>query len=214
MFHELWIQLIRFAFWTLYNPLAWSYDLVSRLVSNGLWHDWQRAALSELRGERILELAFGTGNVLLDLSAAHYTPVGLELSPAMMRIAQRKLAAHGLALPLVRGRAQELPFAGSSFDSVLSTFPAGFIASPETLSEIARVLRPGGRAVMLIVAQLETTTRRSRLLEWLYRVTGQRGPFPDLRPELAGLGLDYRALWKPVGRSAVMLALAEKQVDN
>ncbi len=207
------MQWLRLAFWMLYNPLAWAYDRISRIVSLGQWREWQRTGLLELCGERVLELAFGTGDILLDLHAARYRAVGLDLSPSMVRIAQRKLERHRITVPLVRGRAERMPFADASFDSVLSTFPAEFVVALDTLGEVARVLRPGGRAVIVAMAQIVPDTLWEWLLERLYRITGQCAPLPDLEPLLAPLGLCYRTAWYPVKRTSVLLVLLEKQVD-
>jgi len=208
-----WERLVRFAFWVFYNPLAWTYDWVSKVVSLGHWRDWQRTALPELRGEQVLELAFGTGDALLDLHAAQYKATGLDLSPRMVRIAQHKLRRHEVLVPLVRGRTQQLPFAGATFDAILATFPADFILAPETLGEIARVLRPGGRAVVVVLAQLLSDRPWTRLLEWLYEITGQRQPLPTLEPQLEALGLRYQTRWRIVERTFVQLLILEKQVD-
>jgi len=206
----LWFWLIRRAFWVLYNPLAWTYDWVSQVVSMGHWHEWQRTALAELRGKRVLDLAFGTGNMLLDLQAANYRPAGLDLSPSMVHIAQQRLRSSGCVVPLARGRAQQLPFVDASFDSVCCTFPAHFIVDPSTWNEIARILSPGGRVVIVAMALLATKGLWARFLEWIYRLTGQRGPLPNLEPQLAELGLAYRVAWKPMDRSRVLLIIAEK----
>ena len=77
----------------LYNEMAWSYDLVSAAVSIGQWRSWQRAALPYLRGRQVLEVAHGTGNLLLDLAALGFEPVGLDTSQAMGSVARRKLRA-------------------------------------------------------------------------------------------------------------------------
>jgi ubiquinone/menaquinone biosynthesis C-methylase UbiE len=207
------MRLVRSAFWVLYNPMAWTYDWVSKVVSLGHWRGWQRTALPELCGKQVLELAFGTGDMLLDLHAAQYRVIGLDLSPTMVRIAQQKLSYHGVHVPLARGRTQQLPFADASFDSVLSTFPAEFIAAPDTLREIARILRPGGRAVVVVLAQLLPNGLWARFLEWLYAITGQRGPLPDLQPELKALGLHYQTMWKAADGGSVLLAVLEKQID-
>lgn len=209
-----WRHLVRLSFWLLYNPLAWAYDWVSQVVSLGHWREWQREALAELCGSRVLELAFGTGDLLLEAHGAGYQPTGIDLSPAMIRIAQRKLRVHQVSLPLVRARTQQLPFAQASFDSVLCTFPASFLAAHETLSEIARVLGPGGRAVIAPMARLKPETAWARLLEGLYRITGQRGPLPGLQAPFAALGLRYQACWRPVEGSWVLLIILEKEVDG
>jgi len=206
------MQLVRLAFWILYNPLAWAYDWVSKVVSLGRWRDWQRAALPELHGDRVLELAFGTGNMLEDLHAAQHQAIGLELSPFMIDRARRKLQRSGVSVPLVQGRAQRLPFAGAAFDAILATFPAEFIVAPDTLSEVSRVLRPGGRMVVVAMAQFIPDSLWARLLEWLYRITGQRGPLPDLQPYLDILGLEHHTIWRSVQGTSVLLVVLEKHV--
>jgi ubiquinone/menaquinone biosynthesis C-methylase UbiE len=204
------MYLVRFAFWMLYNPLAWTYDWVSQIVSLGRWHDWQRSSLSEIRGRRVLELGFGTGEMLLDLRARDYDVAGLDLSRRMAHIAGQKLDLWGANVPLVRGLGQRLPFADASFDTVLSTFPSEFIIRLETLSEIARVLCPGGRAVIVALAQFTPDTVGTWILELLYRITGQRQPVPDLNVQARELGLAQRIVWKPVGKASVLLVLLEK----
>lgn len=207
-----WKRAIRFAFWVLYNPLAWMYDSVSRAVSLGQWREWQRAGLAKVRGKRVLDLATGTGNTLLDLGAAQREAIGIDLSPEMLRIAKHKLERHSESVPLVRGRAQELPFASCSVDSVLSTFPAEYITASETLTEIARVLRPGGRAVIVAMAQLVPSGWWERLLEWLYRVTAL-GSVADVEPLIDAAGLQYSTEWHTAGGASVMLVLLEKPID-
>ena len=204
------LRLIRFAFWVLYNPLAWTYDAVSWLMSAGRWRAWQRVVLPEVHGTRVLELASGTGDLLLDL-AAHGSRalVGLDLSPTMVRIAQRKLRRAGIQVPLLRGRAQQLPVASASIDTVVSTFPSEFAFAPHTLSEIARVLAPEGRAIIVVLAHLLPDTLWERLLEWLYRITGQRAPLPPLDAQLAALGLERCMVWRSSGRSKVLLAVLQ-----
>ncbi|MBN1936711.1 MAG: class I SAM-dependent methyltransferase [Anaerolineae bacterium] len=208
-FSALWLRLIRLAFRLFYNPLAWTYDPVSWIVSQGHWRRWQRTALEELTGTKVLDLAFGTGNMLVDLALAGFDMTGLDLSPTMGRIARHKLRRAGLPIPLVRGRAQQLPFPDAHFDAVLSTFPANFIFSGWTLSEVARVLKPGGRFVVVAMGLLKGRDGWSRFLEWLYRITAQRMPVPDLDELLAPAGLSYRTVWRSVGNTEVLIYLLE-----
>ncbi len=209
-----WWGLVRFAFRLLYNELAWTYDLVSRIVSLGDWRLWQRAAIGFLRvppGTRVLELAHGTGNLQIDLRTAGLTAIGYDLSPYMGRITRRKLRRRRIRPDLVRGRAEQLPFADGCFPAVVSTFPTAFITAPETLAELYRVLAPGGRLVVVVSGLLTAGGLLRSVLEWAYRVTGQRGPWPDdlgRRFTAAGFVLKQASVTYP--RSEVLLLIAEK----
>jgi len=203
---------MRFVFRLLYNEFAWVYDGVSAFVSMGQWRAWQRTTLNYLRGRRVLEIAHGTGNLLLDLSALGFQPVGLDLSPAMGRRAQRRLTAHGLAVPLLRARGQALPFADASFPSLLATFPAEFIVQPAAIAEFYRVLRPGGVFVCVPAAQITGPALADRFADWLFRVTGQAGSdwFQPLLARYSEAGFTAWLEHVRLPRSVVAVLLAEK----
>jgi len=133
----------------LYHECTWAYDAVSWLVSLGRWASWRAQALDYVTGGRVLEIGFGTGELLIELARRHRWAVGLEPSPAMHRIAERKLRRRGLEVPRVQAVAQRMPFADGAFDAIVSTFPAGYILDPATLQEAARLLRPSGRFVVV-----------------------------------------------------------------
>lgn len=185
------MKLSRWLFRLLYNQLAWTYDWVSWVVSLGKWRHWQWAAISRLTGKRVLEIAFGTGNLLIDLAQAGYCPYGLELSPYMVRIASRKLQRRGLAVPLCRGRVQMLPFAHQTFDTIVATFPTEFIYDPASLGEMDRVLRPSGKLVIIPGAYFHNPLARF-FIEWLYLITGQRASQPAWDGLLAGTGMSVK----------------------
>lgn len=174
-----WWRLVRFGFRLLYSEMAFSYDLVSSVVSLGAWRCWQRGVLSHLtipKDGLLLELAHGTGNLQIDLQAAGYKHcIGYDLSSYMGRIAQRKLLRLNIPARLVRGRAQRLPFPQARFDAVISTFPTDFIVAPETLREVHRVLKPEGQFIIVPNGILTGGGAVEAGLEWLYRITGQRG---------------------------------------
>lgn len=205
-------RFMRLAFRLLYNELAWTYDLVSWSVSIGQWRSWQRTALPRVRPGRVLEIAHGTGDLLLDLQEAGLAPIGLDLSPAMGRIARQKLQARGVRLPLVRGRVQALPFADRVFASLVSTFPAEFILEPAAVAEFYRVLEPGGVLIIIPAAQITGPALPDRLAEWLFRVTGQSAPAGGAPPEnpFTPAGFSTRVERVRLPRSVVTVVIAEK----
>ncbi len=166
----------RFCFHLLYNRFARAYDLVSRSVSLGHWRSWQRTVLPLLpppAAGPILELAHGTGDLQIDLIGVGYHAFALDRSPNMGRLARRKLTRRGFRSQLARAEAQALPFGARTFPTVVCTFPTAFIIQPETLTELARVLAPGGRAVLVLVGQLGGSGALARFISILYRLTGQ-----------------------------------------
>lgn len=206
-----WWAFVRFFFRLLYNELAWAYDLIACVVSLGQWTAWVRTTIPYLYRGRVLELAHGPGHLLRAMAEKDgLVPVGLDLSPYMGRLAKGRLRKAGFAVPLVRARAEALPFRDGCFDSAVSTFPAEFILDPATLRGTARVLRTRGRLVVAAWARLGSDSL-SRFLERLYRVIVQVEPFPA-RGEavLAEAGFTSRIAWERVGRSEVMLLVTEK----
>ena len=220
---RLWRAFLRLFFRLLYNQLAWSYDLVASLVSLGQWRAWGRTAIRHLRGKRVLELAHGPGHLLVAMARQGLSPAGLDRSSRMGRLARRRSRRAGLDVPLIQARAQALPFRDACFDNVVATFPTEFIVDPTTLRETARVLRctgsdgacPPGRLVVVAWARLSGRDPLSRFIGWLYRVTGQAEPLPR-EGEVAVLkaGLAPQTVWEQVGRSEVMLVLADKIAER
>jgi len=205
------VWLLRLGFHLLYNQFAWTYDAVAWLVSLGQWQAWGQTAIPFLQGPRVLDLAHGPGNLLPDLAAAGFEPIGYDLSPFMSRIAQGKCNQHGLTIPLSRGRAQQLPFPSGTFNSVVSTFPAEFVLQADTLNEIHRVLTAEGVFVMVPVAFLSGRGLLPRFAEWLFRITGQRPAGEITLPsQLAAANLDSRIEWITLPQSRVMLIISHK----
>jgi ubiquinone/menaquinone biosynthesis C-methylase UbiE len=209
---SLWQRILNSGFHALYHKLAWTYDLVAWVVSLGQWQRWVETALPHIVGEQILELGHGPGHLLIALAERRLQPVGLDPSPQMTRIALRRLRYAGLEETLVQGRAQTMPFPANSFDSVVATFPTSFIWEAETLREVARILRPGGRMVVVLGARLSGRDPLSRFIEWLYFITGQRETLEGARwtTPFAAAGLQVRRMQVKMKRSQVFLVIADR----
>lgn len=143
---------------TLFDAIAPYYDAMNLIMTAGAWRLWQRAFRRHAGvrpGDRVLDVGCGTGDLSLILAAAagssgHVT--GVDISEEMLEVGRRKVARAGLSerVDLLPGNALDLPFPGGAFDVVASGFMLRNVADlPRALGEMARVLRPGGRAVLL-----------------------------------------------------------------
>ncbi len=211
---KLWWRLVCFGFHLLYNELAWTYDLVSWVASLGQWRSWQQTSISYLDGAHegwVLELAHGTGDLQIDLARSGILSIGLDLSAHMGRITRRKM--HGDSLPhrLVQANAMKLPFQADTFSALISTFPTEFIVHPHTLGEVYRVLRPDGRLVVVPIGILTLKNLSARFIEWLYHITGQRGPWPDKPLQIfREAGFEAKLVVEELSSSQVWLVVAQK----
>jgi ubiquinone/menaquinone biosynthesis C-methylase UbiE len=182
IFNYLWFKLVSTGFYLLYHQLAPTYDMVSWLVSFGKWQEWQLATLPFINGPGVLDLAHGPGHLLIALQKSGYHVTGVDLSPQMGRLAMQKIRNNKAPVSVIRAPAQNLPIANDSFDTVLATFPTEFIAEQASLVEIHRILREDGRLIIVPQARLTGDSVIVRVLETLYKITGQR-KVPELKDE-------------------------------
>ncbi len=139
----------------MFNEIAGRYDLLNRVLSLGLDRRWRQEAVQLALAKQpldILDVATGTGDVAFELrrQSPDASITGLDFSEAMLQLADAKAARHGGRFTFVQGDAQQLPFEDGSFDAVTIAYGLRNLAQPETgLAEFQRVLRPGGRLVVL-----------------------------------------------------------------
>jgi SAM-dependent methyltransferase len=148
-------RVVRALFELLYRN-RFLYWLASTIPFAGRWRTWQRLVLARLRGPNVLEVGCGTGTLLADMVAAGYTCAAVDRSPQMVAATRSRLRRRSpsAAARALQASVQALPFADASFDSVVSTFPTDYIFDPAALREVARVLRPGARLVVVLGAAL------------------------------------------------------------
>lgn len=106
----------------------------------------------ELRGRRILDLGAGMGGTSVALALAGAAPLAFEYNRDYCQIVTLRSARYDLALPVINGVGEELPFATGSFDLVICWDVVEHVQDPKLLlAEIARVLRPGGRVLVTVI---------------------------------------------------------------
>ena len=132
----------------IYEQMAPGYDRQLGFVEGFLFQDGRAWVCSRARGD-VLEIAIGTGRNL-PFYPADIRLTGIDLSPAMLELARGRAAALGRTVDLRLADAARLPFDAASFDTVTTTLALCTVPDPTaTLSEARRVLRPGGRLVLL-----------------------------------------------------------------
>ncbi len=194
----------------LFTRVAGRYDLLNRVLTFGIDVSWRRRALALLSPPvHVLDLATGTADFAMGL-VRRFPSVrvtGIDLTPAMLEIGRRKVAASGCAsqVDLLEGNAQALPFAEASFDVVTCAFGfRNFSDKPRALAEAARVLRPGGALLVLELFRMESRLC-ARVTSWWLRLAA---------PLLArGTKADYaylRASIESTVSAGEFAALAEK----
>ena len=139
-----------------FDSVARKYDVMNDLMSLGLHRAWKRFTLetSGIRpGARVLDLAGGTGDLarrFAERVGASGMVVHSDINGAMLIEGRDRLIDSGVVLPTVQCNAESLPFASRSFDCVTIGFGLRNVTHPQrALAEMARVLVPGGIALVL-----------------------------------------------------------------
>lgn len=159
----------------LFSTIADRYDLITAVLSYGQDARWKRTLIARAAlqpGERVLDLACGTGDLAFAAADEGSHVVGLDITHRMLQLAARKSAA----ATFVAGDMTHLPCASQSFDVVTTGY--GLRNVPDlaaAIDEIARVLRPGGRLLSLDFNRPESAPIRAAYLSYLTIVGGALG---------------------------------------
>ncbi|MFN2646722.1 MAG: class I SAM-dependent methyltransferase [Burkholderiales bacterium] len=174
-----------------FDRVAERYDVMNDLMSLGLHRYWKSFAVSVARpqsGERVLDVACGSGDLARAL-AARVGPRGevwaTDINRRMLERGRDRLADAGVLAPAIQCDAERLPFPAGSFDLVTAGFGLRNMTRKDAaLAEMARVLKPGGRAVVLEFSQVWQPLKplydlySFRVLPWLgERVAGAAAPY-------------------------------------
>jgi demethylmenaquinone methyltransferase/2-methoxy-6-polyprenyl-1,4-benzoquinol methylase len=178
----------------LFAGLPAAYDWMGAVLSFGQDPRWRRALLDAVDphpGQRVLDVATGTGLVASGVAARGAEVVGLDQSEQMLAGARRRLSQRpdlAARITLVRGEAEHLPFGDGEFDALTFTYLLRYVDDrAATMAELARVIKPGGR-----IGMVEFGVPRSAALRGLWRIHTRVG--------LPLIGRLVSPAWLEVGR--------------
>lgn len=140
----------------MFDNIAPSYDFLNHFLSMGVDYRWRRKAirmLAKYQPKRMMDIATGTGDFAVEALRLNPSEViGLDISAGMLEVGRRKIARLGKSdiIKMVQGDSESLPYPDNSMDAVTVGFGVrNFENLLKGMSEICRVLRPGGAAVIL-----------------------------------------------------------------
>lgn len=142
----------------LYTSFARVYDVAVKIMP--FWKRWLKTTIPHIQGPQVLEVSFGTG-YLLTQYAAHYETYGIDYNQKFVTLLQKDLAKRGLSADIRQGNVESLPFEDAFFDSIVITMAfTGYPDGVKAMAELHRVLKPGGK---LIMVDIDYPADRNRL---------------------------------------------------
>ncbi|WP_332118186.1 bifunctional demethylmenaquinone methyltransferase/2-methoxy-6-polyprenyl-1,4-benzoquinol methylase UbiE [Azorhizobium caulinodans] len=189
-----------------FHKVAKRYDIMNDLMSGGLHRAWKNVLISKLRppqGDRpfrLLDLAGGTGDVsfrAVTAGGAGTRAVVADINTEMLAVGRERAEKRGLSdkVEFREANAEELPFEDASFDAVTIAFGIRNVPRiPLALSEMRRVLKPGGQALVLEFSKVDVP-----LLDKIYEFYSFR-VIPELGKRVAGDGEPYQYLVESIRR--------------
>lgn len=205
---------------SMFDRIAGVYDLMNTAMTAGLHHRWRERAAdrAELEpGDLALDACCGTGDLALEL-ARRVGPagrvIGSDFSEAMLDRARRKAEERGAgSVRFEWGDALELPYDDASFDAVTVGFGARNLADLERgIGELARVLRPGGRLVVLEITQPRRPPLSTFFGLWFDRLVPLLGTLAGDRDAYTYLPQSVKRFPPPAVLAAIMAAAGLERV--
>ena len=190
-----------------YNKIAKVYDLLAEHAEQPM-REKGLEKLAPQPGEQVLEIGFGTGHCLVEIAASvgpEGKVLGIEISDSMLELSRELLEKQGFAAraELVCGDAEKMPYADNTLDGIFTSFTLELFDTPEirnVLAECLRVLKPGGRLVVVAMSKVGKQGVLVKAYEWTHK------HFPNL--------MDCRPIYVQRALEAAGFEIKEADVEN
>lgn len=192
----------------LFDKIAPDYDKLNHILSLNIDKGWRSKAVREIIDKdtplNILDVACGTGDFIIEIAkkaAAGSKMTGIDLSEGMMSIGREKLAAAGIEATLEQGDCEALKYSEGTFDRISVGFGVrNFENLPTGLKEMHRVLKPGGKLVIL-----ELSVPSNAFIRWCYKLY-----FLKILPVIGGLISGERGAYEYLPASVLHFPAPDK----
>ena len=153
-----------------YSKYTKVYDLSVKYLP--VWKKWISSAIPHIQGNRVLEVSFGTGYLLLQY-AGGYETYGIDFNESMIEIARKNLSKNDVKANLQWANVEELPYPDGYFDTIINTMAfSGYPKGNRAMAEINRVLKDGGK---LLIVDFDYSSNRNIFGYWLTRIMEKAG---------------------------------------
>lgn len=190
----------------MFDHVARRYDLTNDLLALGQTRRWRAAvadAIDAKSGEKVLDLAAGTGTSSLPMAKVGAFVVPCDFSIGMLEVGKKRISA----LPFTAGDALQLPFADATFDAVTISFGLRNVADvPQALREMARVTKPGGRLVVCEFSHPSFAPFRTIYMEYLMKALPAVAKVVSSNPEAYIYLAESIRAWPDQGQLAEIIA--------
>jgi ubiquinone/menaquinone biosynthesis C-methylase UbiE len=131
-----------------YNWMARGYAVFMTLFP--LWKKWIKSAIPHLEGPKILEVSFGNGYLMKQYASNEYEIHGIDYNQRMLELTRKKMEGTDVEAHLSRANVEELPYPDNTFDTLINTMAfTGYPDGDKAMSELNRVLKPGGKLLLV-----------------------------------------------------------------
>jgi len=190
-----------------YNWMAKGYDAFMTIFP--LWKKWIKKIIPHIKGNKLLEVSFGSGYLMTQYASDKYEIYGIDYNEKMLEITTNKMKKLNIEARLTQSNVEKLPFPDNTFDTVINTMAfTGYPNGEKAMSELKRVLKRGGK---LLLVDFDYPKNRNRFGYMIVKLWEKLGDIiKDINLLLTKYDFEYKDI-SVGGFGSVHLFIAQKK---